>query len=94
MTADWARLPHELLAKMSNRIQQVDGINGRLRHHQQAPWHDRVGVGVGYQHVRSPSHGAANRHSCHREPLRAIITKPIGRTRFIHESEGGTNDAR
>ena len=28
LTADWARLPHELLAKMSNRIiNEVDGIN-------------------------------------------------------------------
>jgi len=28
MTADWARLPHDLLAKMSNRIiNEVDGIN-------------------------------------------------------------------
>jgi GMP synthase (glutamine-hydrolysing) len=28
MTADWARLPHDLLAKMSNRIiNEVEGIN-------------------------------------------------------------------
>ena len=46
MTADWARLPHELLAKMSNRIiNEVDGHQPRgLRHHEQASRHHRVGV--------------------------------------------------
>ena len=28
MTADWARLPHEFLGKLSNRIiNEVDGVN-------------------------------------------------------------------
>ncbi len=46
MTADWARLPYDLLEKMSNRIiNEVDGVNRvALRHHQQTARHDRVGV--------------------------------------------------
>ena len=46
MTADWARLPADLLERMSNRIvNEVDGHQpGGLRHHEQAARHHRVGV--------------------------------------------------
>ena len=46
MTADWARLPHDLLDRVSRRI--VGEVRGRqprrLRRDVQAPRHDRVGV--------------------------------------------------
>ena len=46
MTADWARLPYDLLERMSNRIiNEVPRHQpGRLRHHVEAARHDRVGV--------------------------------------------------
>ncbi len=46
MTADWARLPYDVLEKISTRItNEVDEINRvTARHHQQAPGHHRVGV--------------------------------------------------
>ena len=47
MTANWAELPHDLIAKVSNRI--VNELPGRvargLRRDQQAAGHDRMGVG-------------------------------------------------
>ena len=46
MTADWVRLPYELLARISNRIiNEVKGVNRVcLRHLEQTAEHDRVGV--------------------------------------------------
>ena len=46
MTADWARLPYDLLARVSNADRQRGGRrqSRRLRHQQQAAGHDRVGV--------------------------------------------------
>ena len=46
MTADWSRLPHDLLARTSTRI--INSVKGRqprrLRRHQQAAGNHRVGV--------------------------------------------------
>ena len=46
MTADWTRLPYDVLARMSTRItNEVAGVNRVVAgRHQQAAGHDRVGV--------------------------------------------------
>ena len=45
MTADWARLPYDLLERISNRIiNEVDGINRVASTSEQAPGHHRVGM--------------------------------------------------
>ena len=46
MTADWARLPYDVLARISTRItnEVPRGQPGGSRHHQQAARHHRVGV--------------------------------------------------
>ena len=48
MTANWAELPHDLIARVSNRIvNELAGVSpGRLRRDQQAAGDDRVGVAV------------------------------------------------
>ncbi len=49
MTADWVKLPYDLLEKLSSRIiNEVKGVNRLLRHHQQTARDDRVGVRRGF----------------------------------------------
>ena len=46
MTADWTRVPYDVLARISTRITNEvrRGQPGRARRHQQAAGHHRVGV--------------------------------------------------
>jgi hypothetical protein len=44
MTADWARLPHWLLAIANRIVNEVPAKPGGLRYHQQTASDDRMGV--------------------------------------------------
>ena len=66
MTADWARLPYDVLERISNRI--INEVAGhqprRLRHHVEATRHDRVGVSVARWSVAALRHRIVTRSSC------------------------------
>ena len=78
MTADWARLPHDLLASISSRIvNEVRGINRVVYDISlEAALDDRVGIGAQRCHERvrpsSPAHRvlAARRRLPHRRAAR------------------------
>ena len=73
MTADWARLPYDLLGKISTRIiNEVKGVNRRLRHLLQAPEHHRVGVtpAVAAASAEPAATRAAGMSACAKEPYR------------------------
>ena len=63
MTADWAKLPYDVLARISARI--VNEVRGRqprrLRHQQQAARDDRVGVTMSRSSASPPIAGTVLR---------------------------------
>ncbi len=57
MTADWSRLPYEVLARISSRIiNEVAGVTGGVRYHLKTPRHHRVGVVVAKEQFKMRYH--------------------------------------
>ena len=77
MTADWARLPYDLLERVSNRIiNEVRGVNRvALDISSKPPGDDRVGVGPGSSGDLAV-HSAVTRHSTADAPVLALDIDP------------------
>ena len=86
MTADWTRLPYDVLARISTRItnEVPRGQPGRARHHAQAARHHRVGVGRAGGSQRTGLRGVTMNRGTHhpdRPGTRRAPTDPQARAR-------------
>ena len=92
MTADWARLPYEVLERISTRV--INEVRrhqpGRLRHLLEAAGHHRVGVAAHRERPRSSStpagrsiHASGYRRA--EEPALSVMDDPEMRALFSAE---------